>query len=42
MFGFVLLAFLAGSVTHSVNVFVGVMAVGVAVSLCLRLRRAFH
>jgi hypothetical protein len=41
-FGFLLLAFLAGAMTHSMNVFVGVMALGVTVSVGLRLRRAFH
>jgi hypothetical protein len=42
IFGFVLVAFVAGSATHSVNVFVGVMGLGVAVGIGLRLRRAFH
>jgi hypothetical protein len=39
-FGFLLLAFLVGSVTHSVGMFVGITGIGVALSLGLHLRRA--
>ena len=41
MFGSLLVAFVAGSATHSVGVFVAVMAIGVVVGLALRASDAF-
>jgi hypothetical protein len=41
MFGSLLVAFVAGSATHSVGVFIAVMAIGVVVGLVLRATDAF-
>jgi hypothetical protein len=41
MFGSLLVAFVAGSATHSVEVFVAVMAIGVVVGLALSATDAF-
>jgi hypothetical protein len=40
-FVFLVFAFLGGSVTHSVAVFVGMAALAVALGIGLRLKRAF-
>jgi hypothetical protein len=41
MFGSLLVAFVAGSATHSIGVFVAVMAIGLVVGLALRASDAF-
>jgi hypothetical protein len=41
MFGSLLVAFVAGSATHSVGVFIAVMAIGVVAGLVLRATDAF-
>ena len=41
VFGSLLAAFVAGSATHSVGVFIAVMAIGVVVGLVLRATDAF-
>jgi hypothetical protein len=40
-FAFIPVAYLAGAAAHSLGVFVAVMAVGVAVSIALRVRNTF-